>query len=388
MAKCAICKGTDREIVQTQSLALLNRSDPCLIHFSVCRSCGHLQQWPPVQPELMEHHYRTFATYELFDEAQALRAAPPSRHARRFLSLARDLELKPGSAYEVGSASGEMLHHFRQQGWRVSGCDPSPSAVKQAKSIFDIDIDLGTEEGLLPQKKNLNLMLACHVLEHLYDPVSTLDRLNACLEPGGHLLLEVPCATAPDVLLPGWFSFEHLHYYRVEILEHLLTRTGFEIAEMRIAITAHHYPVIAIAARKATKAVAPRTRTDAAASIDMARRYVERDSQLWQKTERRLSNLHGPVFIYGAGIHTAQLLDHTDFARQVDIIAIADRDPKKWGQKLAGIPVIGPDELFRHPQRVPVVVSSYVSERAIVNALLAGGVAPSRIRPIYSEDPN
>lgn len=382
---CAVCKGGVHEIVQTQSLSLLSRDEVCIVYFGVCCGCGHLQQWPPVSPELMANHYRTVATYELFGEPEALRVAPPSRHAKRFLSLANDIGLTPGRVYEVGSASGEMLNQFRRLGWEVRGCDPSSSAGKQAKAIFGIDVDLGFEEDIMPNQKNLDLILICHVLEHLYNPAAALARFHAALRPGGHLLLEVPCATAPDSLLPGWFSFEHLHYYRSEILERLLNQTGFEIVEMRIAMNVLHYPVIAVAARKATAKIVTGIVPDPEASIGMARRYVERDTHLWAGTERRLSDVAGPVFLYGAGIHTAQLLDHTTLAERTDIIAVVDRDPKKWGHTLAGIPVIGPQQLFQHPQKAPIVVSSYVGERDIVQTLLAGGVAPTRIKPLYSK---
>src|SRR5436190_23967478 len=106
---CALCKSREREIIQTQSLALLNRDDPCRIDFSLCRACGHLQQWPPVAPELMAYHYRTFAAYEVFGAAENLRAAPPQPHVQRFLSLVQHLAITPGRAYEVGCASGAML---------------------------------------------------------------------------------------------------------------------------------------------------------------------------------------------------------------------------------------------------------------------------------------
>ena len=69
------------------------------------------------------------------------------------------------------------------------------------------------------------------------------------------------------------------------------------------------------------------------------------------------------------------------------IIAIADRDSKKWGQTQAGKPIISPADLLAHPDPAPVIVSSYVSERAIVGALLGGGMARSRIVPIYSDMP-
>jgi SAM-dependent methyltransferase len=323
----------------------------------------------------------------LFGEPETLRTAPPSRHAKRFLSLANDSGLAPGRVYEVGGASGEMLNQFRRLGWDVRGCDLSQSAAEQAKSVFGIEVDLGGEETTLPLQKNLDLVLACHVLEHLYDPLAALVRIHAALRPGGYLLLEVPCATAPDSLLPGWFAFEHLHYYRTEILERMLNQAGLEVMEMRIAMKAQHYPVVAVAARKAAGQIAANIDADPEKSLAMARRYVDRESKLWADTERRLSDIRGPVFLYGAGIHTAQLLDRTNLAEHTDIIAVADRDPKRWGQTLAGKPVISPAELFAHTQPTPVVISSYVIEKQIIETLLKGGIAASRIKPLYSDIP-
>src|SRR5476651_934256 len=153
--RCALCKSRDRDVIQTQSLALLSRDEVCKIEFSVCRACGHLQQWPPVSPELMAHHYQSFATYELFGDPAQLKDAAPSRHAGRFLSLVSDIGLPPGCVYEVGCASGEMLNQFRKAGWAVKGCDPSPSAIAQAGAIFGIEADLGGEEDAIPRQKNL-----------------------------------------------------------------------------------------------------------------------------------------------------------------------------------------------------------------------------------------
>ena len=383
MTHCALCKGPDRDIVQTQSLALLNREQPCEIHFSVCRTCGHLQQWPPVTPELMAHHYQSFASYELFGDPVQLREAAPSPHAGRFLSLVSDIGLTPGRAYEVGCASGEMLNQFRKRGWSVSGCDLSPSAIGQARSVFGIDADLGGEESAVTRQKDLDLILICHVLEHLYDPPAALARFHAALAPQGHLLLEVPCATAPESLPPGWFTFEHLHYYQPAILERLLRNAGFAVVESRIDMTCQHYPVIAIAARKAPQRTA--ARFEASTGAHLAQCYAARDHALWTATARRVARFREPVFLYGAGIHTAQLLDRTHLAPH--ILAIADRDPKKWGQTQAGKPVISPAQLFADPRQAPVIVSSYASERQIVDALLAGGVASSRIVPLYSDMP-
>jgi len=382
---CALCGSVDREIVQTQSLALLNRQEACRIDFSVCRACGHLQQWPPVTPELMAHHYRSFATYEVFGDTEQLRAAPPSPHAQRFLALVSALNLPRGRAYEVGCASGAMLHQFRNQGWQVGGCDPSPSATAQAASVFGIDVDLGAEENTLPRQRNLDLILVCHVLEHLYDPAAALARFHAALAPNGYLVLEVPCATDPGSLPPGWFTFEHLHYYQPQILERLLQDAGFTVIESRIDGKSEHYPVIAIAARKTSEPIRNRSAPEPSAGIGLAHCYAARDRALWTAIALRMARIQAPVFVYGAGIHTAQLLDRTGLGPR--IIAVADRDSKKWGQTLAGKTVISPAELLAHSSQAPIVISSYVSERQILQALLTAGAAPSRLIPLYSELP-
>jgi SAM-dependent methyltransferase len=382
---CGLCGSADRRPVQTQRLALLGRTDACRIDFCVCGACGHIQQWPPVPPELMAHHYRSFATYEEFGEAESLRAAPPSRHAKRFLKLTADLELAPGQAYEIGCASGAMLHHFRNRGWQVAGCDPSPSAVSQAGAIFGISADMGDEADALPRLHGLDLIMACHVLEHLYEPRAALARMHAALADNGHLLLEVPCATLPEQLPPGWFTFEHLHYYQPAVLQLLLSDAGFDTVEMRVEQLAEHYPVMTIAACKRQHASQGIGRSDSSAGLHLAHSYGARDKLLWTATALRLACIQQPVFLYGAGIHTAQLLDRTNLHERV--IAIADRDSKKWGQTQAGKLVISPEDLFVRPSQAPVVISSYVSEKAIIAALLEGGIPSKRIVPLYSQIP-
>ncbi|HKX35494.1 MAG TPA: methyltransferase domain-containing protein, partial [Rhizorhapis sp.] len=217
------------------------------------------------------------------------------------------------------------------------------------------------------------------------DPPAALARFHAALAPHGYLVLEVPCAAGPEQLPPGWFTFEHLHYYQPAILENMLRGAGFEPIESRIEMNAQHYPVIAIAARKRTDRDPDIADHNPSASIHLARTYAARDTALWAATAERLKQIRQPVILYGAGIHTSQLLDRTDLAPQ--IIAIADRDPKKWGQALAGKPVISPTELFANAQSAPVIISSYVSEKQIIAALLTGGIAASRIKPLYSELP-
>jgi SAM-dependent methyltransferase len=378
-----VCNGTMFEHIQTQTLAQLD-GGVCKVTFVLCETCGHLQQMPPVPMETMAHHYKMFSSYELFGDAASLRTAAPSRHAERFLRIVEDLGLGPGRAYEIGCGAGEMLNQFQTLGWRVGGCDPAPAAASQAGSIFGIAVDIGGEEQFVPAQKKLDLVLLCHVLEHLYRPAETLHRIYGALAANGYLVFEVPCATAPHLLPPGWLTFEHLHYYTPEILELLLYQTGFDVLEIRIALKAEHYPVVTVAARKAA---ATRTVHTFIKGGSIARTYVDRDEAMWGEARRRLGEISGPCFIWGAGVHTAQLLDHTKLAERIEIIGIVDRDSKKWGHTLAGAPVISPGALWEYASDAPIIVSSFVSEAAIAKSLRDAGIPLHRIVTIYADAP-
>ena len=59
------------------------------------------------------------------------------------------------------------------------------------------------EENTVPRQQDLDLILVCHVLEHLYDPPATLARFHAALAPNGYLVLEVPCAISTRIASAG-----------------------------------------------------------------------------------------------------------------------------------------------------------------------------------------
>lgn len=383
-ALCAVCGDRSFEIVDRQDLKLVGVED-CALRFGVCAACGHIQQCPPIAPHVMEQYYASFSNYTAFDSAAQARAAPPIWCTRRLLSMARDLGVTPGRVYEVGCAHGKHLHHFRAQGWQVSGCDLSPKSAAQAGALFEIPVDIGPEAVCVPAQSSLDLVLIVHVLEHLYEPAAALRRIHGALGDEGHLILEVPGALSPERLPPGWFAFEHLHYFTPDTLERLLDSTGFSLAEQRITYDEVLGPVILLAARK-RKAGAPRPQFGTPDARSFARAYVARDRALWAQAQSKLAAANGEAFIWGAGVHTAQLLDRTSLRRRLHIPAMIDRDPQKWGKTMDGVPVMSPEALFAGPSRAPIIVSSYFAQAEIVRSLLSAGIEPGRILRLYGDE--
>jgi SAM-dependent methyltransferase len=245
MDRCPLC-GADAGVEaqgQILTLAGLGVAD---LGFGHCDACGHIYQVRRASDALLRRHYAAYSNYTCFDPEGA-RAAPPGNLTRRLLTLA-EARAPKGIAYEVGCATGYHLAHFRRAGWAVGGCDPSARAVAQAREIFDITVDCGTDAQMLPRRDDLALVLFSHVLEHMVDPLAALKLAHAALRDDGVVLLEVPCATAPELVAPGWFTLEHLHYFSESGLIRLLQAAGFEPLEMRIAFKAELYPVIAAVA--------------------------------------------------------------------------------------------------------------------------------------------
>ncbi len=377
---CPLCGSGDHVEAQRQALSLAGLGD-AMIGFGYCRRCGHIHQVRRASDDLLARHYEAYSNYTCFD-VEGARKAPPNNLTKRLLTLAQARAPK-GIAYEVGCATGYHLPHFRRAGWEVGGCDPSAKAVAQAQDIFGIDIDLGYDAQCLSKRRDLSIVMFSHVLEHMTDPTGALKLAHAALRDEGVVLLEVPCATAPHLVPPGWFSLEHLHYFSQASLTNMLAAAGFAPVEFRISLKAELYPVIAAVATKATAPVAvPADAVAVAQSEAFIAKLLAHDDAIWHATSDRLAGVTGPVYVWGAGVHTAQLFDRTAISGQVK--GIIDRDSQKWGSRLGDHTIISPDDFFARREDAPVVISSFAAETQIARSLADAGIASRNIVRLYS----
>jgi SAM-dependent methyltransferase len=95
----------------------------------------------------------------------------------------------------------------------------------------------GVEEVDLPERV-FDVAVLWHVLEHLADPVSALERVRSWLAPEGRLLVGVPNLASLQARLGGdrWFHLDparHLVHFTPRGLERLLARGGFRVIERR-----------------------------------------------------------------------------------------------------------------------------------------------------------
>jgi 2-polyprenyl-3-methyl-5-hydroxy-6-metoxy-1,4-benzoquinol methylase len=109
--------------------------------------------------------------------------------------LAELHRLPRGRLIDVGCGNGLLLRLAQQLGWRATGLEIDPAAVKVAQSR-GLDVLEGSYERLEEFHGSLDAIICSHVLEHVHDPQDMLLRLAGALKSGGTLLLSLPNATS------------------------------------------------------------------------------------------------------------------------------------------------------------------------------------------------
>lgn len=108
------------------------------------------------------------------------------------LVLETTANLKPGAALDVGMGNGRNSIYLARKGWKVTGVDISPAAVKQAsqeaaKLKVEFDARAGDIERMELGRDKYDLILCMYI--HMV-PIKNARKLIDSLKPGGLLIVE------------------------------------------------------------------------------------------------------------------------------------------------------------------------------------------------------
>jgi trans-aconitate methyltransferase len=148
-----------------------------------------------------------------------------------------------GSCLEIGCADGEMTRFLAKRFEDLTVVDGAAAYVEAATQIAPhIEGHVSLIEDWDAPRRYDNVVFA-HVLEHVAEPVPTLRRLGALLQPGGRLHLIVPNALSlhrlagvkmgmisqPTALNDADISVGHRRVYEPTTLKADLAAAGLEI---------------------------------------------------------------------------------------------------------------------------------------------------------------
>ncbi len=384
---CSLCGATSgRRLVEERwPVVGLGEVD---LGFRWCDGCGLVRQDPAAPQETLLRYYTLFSNY-----TNPGRSGRPSPHKQRGMTalvdaLASQLPRR-GRCLQVGSSDGYTLSRLRDAGWDVHGIDPSPAACDLANRLYGVPTTCCSFETFRTAPgDSFDLVFLSHVLEHLADPAGALARCRRLLGPDGHLFVEVPALVDPDRWPPGYFSLEHLSYFAPETLEGLLRKTGFAVeGGVRVWADAPLYPIMRALCVPAT-ADRPDLAGAARRTLDDCLAYLSRERRQWQRVDRLLARAvpaHTPTLVWGAGIHTSQLLARTGLARRARVEGIVDSDPQKWGQRVGPHPVVSPDRVDYADPRLTIVISTRASEDEVYRTIVERPACKARVVRLYAD---
>jgi SAM-dependent methyltransferase len=199
-----------------------------LAFISGCRSCGLLFVNPLPTTRQLKKYYSEQGTWATLKDERVKEGKSREPRPRRPDLLLSALERHvpqlasgAGRVLDFGCGDGKFLNRLKARGWQTYGIEPSSDAAfREHCRLTDV-----------PQDRSFDFVVLNHVLEHLRDPLDTLQRLAGSLRDGGILFLSTPrLDTLPQHRDLKYCLSGHRHVvsFSETCLRGLLARAGFE----------------------------------------------------------------------------------------------------------------------------------------------------------------
>lgn len=148
--------------------------------------------------------------------------------------------IRGGRLLEVGCGSGAMLELMNRLGWDAEGIDFDPKAVTAARSR-GLKVALGSLEQQGYASESFDAITTSHLIEHVPNPSTLVEKTLELLKPGGRLVVVTPNTASMGSKIFGrtWRGLEpprHLHIFTRQSLRRLACSAGFEIEKLDTTI--------------------------------------------------------------------------------------------------------------------------------------------------------
>jgi len=396
---CSICRSTDVDaiyklpgypicggpVLDAERAASIPRDD---IVLGFCRQCGSSSLVAPSADDLAARLYDD--TYTSSNMSVAMGAEVDSKRLR-YVDMVNGLGIPAGgSIMEIGCYDGSLLAEFRDLGFSVTGCEPSPVA-SIAKEKYGLDIRNALFSSDLFQPHEFDLVLIRNVLEHIPDPARFMTDVARTMKPGAAVAIAVPDGhqRIAEAIL-GSFVPEHPNYFGSDSLLMVLEAAGFEQIE-----TETKRGLLHATARNGTTDVSERPfslNLPSQSQIASLRSAYEAGVALSRKRYDTMASLIDSalppdlnLLLFGANTHALELLSAG--AVPVERLAYAvDDGPLKWGKHLVSFDVpVKPREALDDAGEYALVICSYYSHDDIISSVMTRPNPPRYVLRSYPE---
>jgi SAM-dependent methyltransferase len=199
---------------------------PELYQLVRCASCSFVWLENPPPPHKMHSHY----TPEYHRAVQVAGETSPARWQKHTENL---LRYKQGGALlDLGCSSGAFLASIKGPTWELYGVEISAPSAEKAVARTGAQVFVGDMLDAPFPAGSFDVITCFDVLEHLYRPRESMERIWEWLKPNGLFHVFLPNILSWEARIFGsyWFGLElprHLHHFSPESLRRLTSSVGF-----------------------------------------------------------------------------------------------------------------------------------------------------------------
>ena len=369
--KCILCRSrnyktskTTRIISEKLKMFYFGKKE---IGFSICKSCGLVFQSPsPSHNEILKYYEKISNYFDNYYKPTQDKIKSVNRH----INIVKD-EIKdfPKKVLEISVLNSYNLLQFKKHGAKVvEGLEPSKVIAKNLNKKDKITVHISNIEEF-KFKKKYDLIIMSHVLEHLFDPVNALKKCSKNQSFGQHILVEVPLFDNVENIVNGSLYLEHLYYFSENNFLELLSKAGYKAIYISKIIESTQIPFITVIAKK-TKERNYFKSNDYKKQIVNLKAYKKKNKKIWNILQKKIDKFEKkkPIYLYGAGYHTSQILFYTNIEKKFKILGILDSAKIKQFGKLGNYNIYPPN-LNIINNKTNIIICSLFSEKIIFKSL-------------------
>lgn len=201
-----------------------------------CLDCRFMFRHPVFSKETYDELYRR-ASSSTWDEADRLDQQLVRETLCSLLATGKILDIGCGT----GSLLSPLSRRFETCGIEINA---DASAAAEQRGVHIVARDL---EELTAVPEEFDAIIACDVIEHVFNPLELLQRMLAKVAPQGYVVISTGNSDAWSWYLAGsrfWYCYlpEHISFVSPSWFRHHAATLNVEVASVREFAYSPHYP--------------------------------------------------------------------------------------------------------------------------------------------------
>ncbi len=202
----------------------------------LCGDCGHVFNDPiPTAEELAAFYARDYrVSYKGAERPSGRQIARNFGRVERYWRKWGHVMRSHPRVLDIGAGSGEFLFFAKALGHETEGVEPNVGYSAYCRDELALPVRTASVEDLEGAEATYDFIRLNHVLEHMRDPVESLERAARLLAPNGVLYVEVPDVLGYAATKSGGriFHYGHISNFSPWTLRAAAGRAGLaELAE-------------------------------------------------------------------------------------------------------------------------------------------------------------